>query len=271
MVICHVPRESYLDIGPISSDAIVSDCHYLAHSSITGDFYLVTILEPNKAIAQHYENKLITLEDGSVLMGSIIYQSDKEVIIRDSSLGGKERKARMDKVQRIKPMPSLMPAGLADQLATRAEFLDLAKFVSVLGKPGPYANDESPVIRKWAVASSESAKIPTREESWQTAYSLVNGNLPDHELGNLKMAFARGFVEVRASGPIQLKLNGTQGLRLWLDDKEIKDLSSAFELRPGTRRFTFSIDREARKSKGLRVELTPAPASEARFQPKGGT
>ena len=85
------------------------------------------------------------------------------------------------------------------------------------------------------------------------------------------MAFARGFVEVRASGPIQLKLNGTQGLRLWLDDKEIKDLSSAFELRPGTRRFTFSIDREARKSKGLRVELTPAPASEARFQPKGGT
>ena len=168
-------------------------------------------------------------------------------------------------------MPSLMPAGLADQLATRTEFLDLAKFVSVLGKPGPYANDESPVIRKWAVASSESAKIPTLEESWKTAYSLVNGNLPDHELGNLKMAFARGFVEVRASGPIQLKLNGTQGLRLWLDDKEIEDLSSAFVLRPGTRRFTFSIDREARKSKGLRVELTPAPASEARFQPKGGT
>ena len=68
---------------------------------------------------------------------------------------------------------------------------------------------------------------------------------------------------------IQLKLNGTQGLRLWLDDKEIEDLSSAFELRPRTV-FTFSIDREAR-SKGLRVELTPAPASEARFQPKGGT
>jgi len=261
-VSCHAIGSVGSKIGPnLVAVGTAADTAYVVEA----------ILEPNKAIAQHYENKLITLEDGSVLMGSIIYQSDKEVIIRDSSLGGKERKARMDKVQRIKPMPSLMPAGLADQLATRAEFLDLAKFVSVLGKPGPYANDESPVIRKWSVASSESAKIPTREESWQTAYSLVNGNLPDHELGNLKMAFARGFVEVRASGPIQLKLNGTQGLRLWLDDKEIEDLSSAFELRPGTRRFTFSIDREARKSKGLRVELAPAPASEARFQPKGGT
>lgn len=38
---------------------------------------------------------------------------------------------------------SLMPAGLADQLHSRGEFLDLVKFISALGKPGEYANDES--------------------------------------------------------------------------------------------------------------------------------
>ena len=232
-------------------------------------YVVEAILEPNKAIAQHYENKLITLDDGSVLMGSIIYQSDKEVIVRDSSLGGKERKASMDKVRKINPMPSLMPAGLADQLKTRGEFIDLAKFVSVLGKPGPYANDESPVIRKWMVAESES-DAPGENDSWSSVYSLVNGVLPHDELGDKKMSFARGFVEVRAAGLVRLRINELEGLRLWLDDKEIKDLSSPFSLRPGTRSFTFSIDRTKRKSSGLRIELVPDPKSEAKVQPKGG-
>jgi putative heme-binding domain-containing protein len=232
-------------------------------------YVVEAILEPNKAIAQHYENKLITLDDGSVLMGSIIYQSDKEVVIRDSSLGGKERKAPMDKVRKIKPMPSLMPAGLADQLETRQEFIDLAKFVSVLGKPGPYVNNESPVIRKWMVTASET-DTPRENESWRGVYSLVNGILPDYEMGDEKMSFARGFVEVQTPGPVRFKINEVDGLRLWLDDKEIKDPSSTFELRPGTRSFTFSIDRAKRKSGGLRVELIPAPKSSAKFQPKGG-
>ena len=176
----------------------------------------------------------------------------------------------MDKVRKIRPMPSLMPAGLADQLKTRSEFIDLAKFVSVLGKPGPYANDESPVIRKWMVASSE-AGAPGENESWRSVYSLVNGILPNEEMGDKKMSFARGFVEVQAAGPVRLKINGLDGLRLWLDDKEIKDPSSTFNLRTGTSSFTFSIDRAKRKSRGLRIELVPDPKSGAKVQPKGGS
>ena len=166
-------------------------------------------------------------------------------------------------------MPSLMPAGLADQLKTREEFIDLAKFVSVLGKPGPYANDESPVIRKWMVAASE-AGAPGENESWRSVYSLVNGILPNDEMGDKKVSFARGFVEVQAAGPVRLKINELAGVRLWVDDKEIKDPSSTFNLRTGTRSFTFSIDRVKRKSGGLRVELIPAANSGAKFQPKGG-
>jgi putative heme-binding domain-containing protein len=257
---CHAIGNVGPKIGP----------NLVAVGTAADTVYVVeAILEPNKAIAQHYENKLITLDDGSVLMGSIIYQSDKEVIIRDSSLGGKERKASMDKVRKIKPMPSLMPAGLADQLKTRQEFIDLAKFISVLGKPGPYANDESPVIRKWMVTASE-ADAPGKNESWRGVYSLVNGILPDYEMGTKKMSFARGFVEVQAAGPVRLKINELDGLRLWVDDKEIKDPSSTLELRRGTHSITFSIDRAKRKSEGLRVELIPTPKSGAKFQPKGG-
>ena len=98
----------------------------------------------------------------------------------------------------------------------------------------------------------------------------MNGVLPHDELGDKKMSFARGFVEVQAAGLVRLRINELEGLRLWLDDKEIKDLSSPFSLRPGTRSFTFFIDRTKRKSSGLRIELVPDPKSEAKVQPKGG-
>jgi putative heme-binding domain-containing protein len=260
-VSCHAIGNVGPKIGPnLVAVGTAADTTYVVEA----------ILEPNKAIAQHYENKLITLADGTVLMGSIIYQSDKEVIIRDSSLGGKERKALMAEVRKIKPMPSLMPAGLADQLKTRSEFVDLAKFVSVLGKPGPYANDESPVVRKWMVSSSE-ANTPDENETWRSVYSLVNGILPNAEMGEKEMSFARGFVEVRAAGSVRLKINELDGLRLWVDGKEIKDPSSILNLPSGTRTFTFSIDRAKRKSEGLRIELLPTGKSAAKVQPKGGS
>ena len=260
-VSCHAIGNVGPKIGPnLVAVGTAADTTYVVEA----------ILEPNKAIAQHYENKLITLADGTVLMGSIIYQSDKEVIIRDSSLGGKERKALMAEVRKIKPMPSLMPAGLADQLKTRSEFIDLAKFVSVLGKPGPYANDESPVVRKWMVSSSE-ANAPDENETWRSVYSLVNGILPNAEMGEKEMSFARGFVEVQAAGSVRLKTNELNGLRLWVDGKEIKDPSSILNLPSGTRAFTFSIDRAKRKSEGLRIELVPTGKSAAKVQPKGGS
>jgi putative heme-binding domain-containing protein len=260
-VSCHAIGNVGPKIGPnLVAVGTAADTTYIVEA----------ILEPNKAIAQHYENKLITLADGTVLMGSIIYQSDKEVIIRDSSQGGKERKALMTEVRKIKPMPSLMPVGLADQLKTRSEFIDLAKFVSVLGKPGPYANDESPVVRKWMVSSSE-ANAPDENETWRSVYSLVNGILPNAEMGEKEMSFARGFVEVQAAGSVRLKINEIEGLRLWVDDKEIKDPSSILNLPAGTRAFTFSIDRAQRKSEGLRIELVPTRKSAAKVQPKGGS
>ncbi|MBN36849.1 MAG: dehydrogenase [Opitutae bacterium] len=260
-VSCHAIGNVGPKIGPnLVAVGTAADTTYVVEA----------ILEPNKAIAQHFENKLITLADGTVLMGSIIYQSDKEVIIRDSSLGGKERKALMAEVRKIKPMPSLMPAGLADQLKTRSEFIDLAKFVAVLGKPGPYANDESPVVRKWMVSSSE-ANAPDENETWRSVYSLVNGILPNAEMGEKEMSFALGFVEVHAAGSVRLKINELNGLRLWVDDKEIKDPASILNLPSGTRAFTFSIDRAKRKSEGLRIELLPTGKSAAKVQPKGGS
>ena len=43
-----------------------------------------------------------------------------------------------------------MPVGLADTL-TRGELIDVVRFMSELGKIGPYAVDKSRIVRRWQV------------------------------------------------------------------------------------------------------------------------
>ncbi len=159
-------------------------------------YMIESILEPNASIAEHYENMLFTMTDNTVRMGVIAYQDESEVIIQDSALG-KEVKLPVGKIRSKQSVPSLMPAGLADQLKGRDEFLDLAKFLSVLGNPGRFQNDERPFIRKWRVAAAEGAEPPLEEALWKPAYSKVNGELPFDDFNLGKRVFVRGFVEVQ--------------------------------------------------------------------------
>ena len=167
-------------------------------------------------------------------------------------------------------MPSLMPAGLVDQLQSRQEFLNLANFVALLGRPGPFANDESPVIRKWQVTPGSADKLPAEKAPWQRVYSMVDGHLPDDELGESPLVFARGFVQVQAAGKVGLLINESAGLQLWIDGQKIKDLAAPVHLAEGRHSLTFAIRRDRRKGMGLRVELTTPLGSPAKFQPEGG-
>jgi hypothetical protein len=170
----------------------------------------------------------------------------------------------------MKPMPSLMPAGLADQLKTRGEFLDLAKFVSVLGRPGTYANDESPVIRKWKIAPGSADNPPASDTPWVTAYSMVDGALPDEDLGPDEIVYAQGAVDVQVAGPVMLQLNSPKGLKLWIDDRPVNNLGVPIDLAAGRRIITFVIQRDQRSASGLRAELTTPNGSPAKYQPEGG-
>ena len=76
-------------------------------------YMIESILEPNASIAEHYENMLFTMTDNTLHMGSIVYQDDNEVIIQDSALG-QEVKLPAGNIRSKQSVPSLMPAGLAD-------------------------------------------------------------------------------------------------------------------------------------------------------------
>ncbi|MCH2060786.1 MAG: HEAT repeat domain-containing protein [Verrucomicrobiales bacterium] len=234
------------------------------------DYIIEAILQPNKSIAQHYENQLITLVNGTLHMGAIAYKGEKEIIIRDSARGGQEVKIPRDSIKRIKPMPSLMPAGLVDQLNNRQEFLDLARFVALLGRPGPYANDESPVMRRWQVTPGNTDQMPDENATWQTVYSMTDGHLPDFELGEKQQVFARGFVQVHSAGKVSFNINDTTGVKLWIGKQAVNEPSKPMQLAVGRHRLTFSLNRSQRRGKGLRVEITAPPGSPAKFQPEGG-
>jgi putative heme-binding domain-containing protein len=234
--------------------------------------YIVeSILKPNQAIAEHYENRLFLLEDGTTRTGIISFRSDQRVVVRDASKAGREVNLSVDEILAEKAMPSAMPAGLADQLSDRQEFLDLAKFVASLGKPGVYANDESPVIRKWQViAVPAGSQIPPESDRWQTVYGTVGGELPTADLPLGERVIARGHVNVQVAGAIRLLLNAREGLKVWVDDVEWTDPSDAIHLAQGRRALTFAIKRTERGERGLRVEPEPAPGSAIKFQPEGG-
>ena len=128
-----------------------------------------------------------------------------------------------------------------------------------------------PIIRRWKVLTDgrtaselDLASIRPGAE-WKSAYSLVQGELPAVEFSDERSAFVRGAVNVTKTGNVKLKLNSTDGVRLWVDD-EVQDLSSDIGLALGRREFTFLIDIQKRNDDGLRVELVDDQANRARYQ-----
>tara|TARA_R110002049_G_scaffold72490_6_gene187387 strand:+ start:70211 stop:73630 length:3420 start_codon:yes stop_codon:yes gene_type:complete len=259
-------------VGPLIGPNLVA-----VGAAAKTSYMIESILEPNKAIAEHFENRMFLLEDGSTQTGIITFKSDDEVVVRDAAQGGKEVHLPVDEILAERPMPSAMPAGLADQLASRQEFLDLAKFVSVLGKPGPYANDESPVIRKWRIHPAPSGDgidetgWPADDAKWITAYSKVDGELPAADLAIADRVLARAYVNVQVAGRLRLDVDRPEGLRVWVDGEELESVDGEIELAKGRRSVTFIVSQAAERDFGLRVELVSVVDSPAKFQPEGGT
>ena len=258
---CHGIGSAGPTIGPnLVAVGTAADTRYMVEA----------ILEPNASISEGYENMLFILEDGTTRMGVIAFENEREVIIQDSAQGGEEVRLSTANIARRNTMPSLMPAGLADQLKSRQEFLDLSKFLTLLGHPGAYSNDERPYIRKWRIAAANGEKPSANPTDWLPAYSLVNGELPSGDFDQGDIVHVRGFVEMLTAGEVRLRINLLRGLQLLVDGQAVSDPTGVLSLAKGRRTLTFRIDRTKRGNTGLQVELTATEGSTAKFKPEGG-
>ena len=96
------------------------------------DFIVGAILEPQKEIKEGYVSLSVTTKDGAEYQGYPVRETATELVLRDLL---QNREVRLDRasIREQKQNGSAMPDGLADSL-TRAEFRDLVRYLSELGK-----------------------------------------------------------------------------------------------------------------------------------------
>jgi putative heme-binding domain-containing protein len=252
------------------------------------DYLIDSLLQPNKAIKENCHSLLVTTVKGQQYSGIKVRETNNELILRDAE--DREISIPIKDIEDRSPGGSLMPDGLTETL-TRGELLDLVRFLSELGKVGPYSIGQQRVVRRWqALQPTREAwtflhlggglATPAKNErglQWTPVYSSVAGMMPLTDapsiaLGKDKHAVSlvRCQVDVTTAGSFLLRFNSTTGLKLWIDQDPVAMTESLeVSLPAGMHTLTFVIDREERREE-LRCELKDNPASAARVQVVGG-
>jgi len=235
------------------------------------DYLVESILLPAKAVKEGYHSIIVETTDGDQLSGVKVRQTEKELILRDAvqdeiviplnTIKGKPREGQ-----------SMMPAGLADPL-THQELVDLVRFLSEMGRPGPYALGVAQVARRWEILEKPALDailpggfeklpqaLPQITPPWSPAYAKVSGVLP----GQPTPLLARAQVSVSTGGKLRLLIPEKTALGLWINGQLLPAPATEIELDlpAGQHTLTFLVKADA----NLRAELVEAPGSPARAQ-----
>lgn len=124
---CHAQGANNLlgpDLTRVGTE--VSDAHFVE-----------SILLPSKVIKKGYETVSILDVDGRVFKGRIVDESPTQYVLRDTSPEQRLVSVPRKSVDKLKvDAKSSMPEGLADQLKSRQEFLDLVKYLMDIAASG---------------------------------------------------------------------------------------------------------------------------------------
>jgi putative heme-binding domain-containing protein len=275
---CHSVAGAGGGVGPdLSAIGSSSPVDYLVHS----------IMLPDQAIKEQFHTLVVLTSEGQVYQGIVADRDDQRLVLKDAT--GETRSIPVADIEDQKEGGSLMPAGLVN-LMTRDEFVDLLRFLSELGKPGPYAIGPTATIQRWRVLTGvsealrqnvpESIQVHTEllnaePQRWVPAYSLVSGELPLVELtapAGSPVLYLMGEIEPSAVGAVAVRLDAPDGVALWLNSRPVplEGSEARLDVATGLQRLIFRVDTAARKSQTLRVEVAKPPGSPAQFSVVGG-
>ena len=243
------------------------------------DYLLDSLVEPGKAVKEGYHATVVATSDGRVLTGLKVRQTDSELVLRDAE--DREVVIPAAAVEEQKMGGSLMPAGLVDAMP-RGDLVDLVRFLSEMGKLGPYAvSPQSRPIRRWEVlepptggprVAADLDALATRPDlAWGPAYAKVSGDLPADAIAEVapraSIGLARGEVEVSTPGKVRLRLAPAAGLvGFWVDGRRVEPRAEVdVDLAAGLHTLTFALP-VGPGGQPLRCELQDVPGSPARAQ-----
>ena len=261
-------------------------------SSAQVDYLIDSLLQPGKSVKENYHAVVVATAEGKVYTGIKLRQTDSELVLRDAE--DREVSIPLSSIEEQKTAGSLMPAGLTDSL-TRPELIDLVRFLSELGKIGPYSVGTDRVFRSWRVlgswpvhdtshsrSSAELAGVEVvfRNEpalTWQPVYTTVAGLIPLAELKENRLkgaptpiALARTQLEVTSPGKVKIGFNSTESLTIWIDRRRVEPTADSpqaivLDLARGSHTLTLAVNL-AHRREGVRCVLVDLPDSPARTQ-----
>jgi len=131
---CHVGQDREPAIGP----------DLARPTEKPTDVYLIeSMLLPSKAIRKGFESVTVLTKQGNTLTGWLVKEDEQSIVLRDAARDFKAVSiARADIEERTQSPTSQMPTGLVNQLTTRQQFLDLARYLIEVNERGPTRADE---------------------------------------------------------------------------------------------------------------------------------
>jgi putative heme-binding domain-containing protein len=242
-IACHAIGETGGLIGP----NLVS-----IGASAQVDYLIESLLEPSKKIKEGYHMIIATTKDGRVISGGLVTDGDSELIIRDPA-NQLLKVAKADIASQVMSPISMMPAGLTASLR-QDEFIDLVKFLSELGREGPFKTQPTRLVRHWRVMS----KLEKLNDSdhlrhvgltalsdhsypfpWQPVISRVDGSVPLGAPPFKKFwhGIAQFSLKLEEKQQVKLRLSHIENLSLVVNDQIIKGFSTdkaSLDLTAGT-------------------------------------
>jgi putative heme-binding domain-containing protein len=241
------------------------------------DYLIESIVLPGKVVREGYATAHVTTTDGRAYSGVIVRESSAQLVLRDPARD--EVAIPVKDIETKRVGGSLMPDGL-DESLTDAELADLVRFLSELGRPGPFAVTHARVARSWQALASPPERLLALDDAalgkalredptlnWSALYSKVSGRLPVREAratAASEVVFARCHLEVTTPGKVRLALNDAGGLRLWVNGRPT-DAGAAvtLDLPRGVHVLIFRVELRRRQNPDLRCELVDVPKSPA--------
>lgn len=202
------------------------------------DYLVESVWFPNKKIKEGYHSVTVETKDGEEYSGTLARETGDELVLRDAA--AREVSIRKNNIsnRRIGTL-SIMPAGLIDNLPAQ-DRIDLFRFLSELGKPGPYDAAKGNIARAWRIRPanhtdeqrSEAAILTadTEGKQWLPVVAHVDGKLtaatieevlpaPGYQRAMLTSLYAAAKLDLAKSGPVELRLTAPANTAIYIDGK----------------------------------------------------
>ena len=202
------------------------------------DYIIESMLKPSAKIKEGYHTTTILTEEGAQLSGKVVSEDETKLVLRDAE--NKEVVIDVDSIEeRQKSATSLMPVDLVAKVP-RGDFVDLIKFLSSLGKQGPFKVPSKQYIRRWIL------------DNGTTVYSKVDGSLPTSDIIGRAVI---GEINVTTAGQVTLGVYDHEGLRITRDGAtdNLRAARILQDLEVGKHRFRFQFN--GSRTKPIRVEV----------------